>query len=94
MPDTYYRNTVVGSPTLLESMFKHRIHRIVSSAICLTHGDPPSFPISEEHIQNPVNPNGQSELTFEKMLRDFETAYGLKSVLLRYFKAAGADPEG
>lgn len=93
-PDKYYRNNVVGSLTLLESMIKHRIHKIVFSSTCSTYGDPQSLPISEDHIQTPVNPYGQSKLIVEKMLRDFDTAYGLKSISLRYFNAAGADPEG
>ena len=59
-----------------------------------TYGDPQSLPISEDHIQAPVNPYGQSKLIVEKMLRDFDTAYGLKSISLRYFNAAGADPDG
>ena len=94
MPDKYYRNNVVGSLTLLESMIRHRIHRIVFSSTCSTYGDPLSLPIAEDHIQNPVNPYGQNKLTVEKMLRDFDAAYGIKSISLRYFNAAGADPEG
>ena len=93
VPDKYYRNNVVGSLTLLDSMIKHRIFRIVFSSTCSTYGDPLSIPISEDHIQNPVNPYGQTKLTVEKMLRDFDTAYGIKNISLRYFNAAGADPE-
>ena len=93
-PDKYYRNNVVGSLTLLESMIKHRIHKIVFSSTCSTYGDPQSLPKSEDHIQTPVNPYGQSKLIVEKMLRDFDTAYRLKSILLRYFNAAGTDPDG
>jgi UDP-glucose-4-epimerase GalE len=66
----------------------------VFSSTCSTYGDPQSLPIAEDHIQNPVNPYGQSKLIVEKMLQDFDTAYGLKSISLRYFNAAGADPEG
>jgi UDP-arabinose 4-epimerase len=94
MPDKYYRNNVVGSLTLLESMIKYRINKLVFSSTCSTYGVPLSLPISEKHIQNPVNPYGQSKLTIEKMLRDFDTAYGIKSISLRYFNAAGADPQG
>ena len=64
------------------------------SSTCSTGGDPQTLPISEDHIQNPVNPYGQSKLIVEKMLRDFDSVYGMKSVSLRYFNAAGADPEG
>lgn len=94
MPDKYYRNNVVGSLTLLESMIRHRIHRIVFSSTCSTYGDPLSLPISEDHIQNPVNPYVQSKLIVEKMLRDFDTANCIRSISLRLFNAAGADPEG
>ena len=73
---------------------KHRIHKIVFSSTCSTYGDPQLLPISEDHNQTPVNPYGQSKLIVEKMLGDFETAYGLKSISLRYFNAAGADPDG
>ena len=59
-----------------------------------THGDLQSLPISEDHIQTPDHPYGQSKLIVEKMLREFDTAYGLKSISLRYFNAAGADPDG
>lgn len=93
IPNKYYRNNIVGSLTLLESMLKHRIHRIVFSSTCSTYGSPLSIPISEDHIQNPVNPYGQSKLTIEKMLQDFDTAYDMKSIALRYFNAAGADPD-
>ncbi len=65
-PDKYYRNNVVGSLTLLESMIKHRIHKIVFSSTCSTYGDPQSLPISEDYIQNPVNPYGQCKLIVEK----------------------------
>jgi len=93
-PVKYYRNNVVGSLTLLVSMIEHRIHKIVISSPCSTYGDPHSIPISEDHIQTPVNPHGQSKLIVEKMLQDFDTAYGLKSISLRYFNAAGANPDG
>ncbi|MFZ4439568.1 MAG: NAD-dependent epimerase/dehydratase family protein [Syntrophales bacterium] len=88
------RNNVVCSLTLIESMIKHRIHKIVFSSTCSTYGDPQSLPISEDHIQTPVNPYGQSKLIVEKMLRDFDTAYGLKNISPRYFNAAGDDPDG
>jgi UDP-glucose-4-epimerase GalE len=94
MPEKYFRNNVVGSLTLLESMIKHRIRKIVFSSTCSTYGDPLSLPISEEHIQNPVNPYGQTKLIIEKMLNDFDVAHGIKSISLRYFNAAGADPDG
>jgi len=94
MPEKYYRNNVVGSLTLLEAMTRHRISKMVFSSTCATYGVPLSVPLSEEHTQNPVNPYGQSKLTIEKMLRDFDIAYGIKNISLRYFNAAGADPEG
>ena len=67
-PDKYYRNNVVGSLTLLESMIKHRIRKIVFSSTCSTYHDPQSLPISEDHIQTRVNPYGQRKLIVEKML--------------------------
>lgn len=67
---------------------------LVFSSTCSTFGIPESVPISEDHPQRPINPYGVSKLMVERVLADFETAYGLRSISLRYFNAAGADPEG
>jgi UDP-arabinose 4-epimerase len=93
-PAKYYRNNVSGSLTLLETMRDHRVGKIVLSSTCATYGTPKAIPITEEHPQDPINPYGASKLMVEQMLKDFYEAYGLSSVSLRYFNAAGADPQG
>jgi len=93
-PGKYYRNNLCGTVTLLESMRDHEVDRIVFSSSCSTYGVPQSLPIKETHPQNPVNPYGASKGMVERMLEDFDAAHGIKSVCLRYFNAAGADPDG
>jgi UDP-glucose 4-epimerase len=93
-PAKYYRNNIVGTLTLLEAMVAASVKKIVFSSTCATYGIPKSLPIDEDHPQHPINPYGISKLTVEKMLADFDRAYGLKSVIFRYFNAAGADPAG
>jgi UDP-glucose 4-epimerase len=93
-PRKYYRNNVVASLTLLETMVDHGIKKIVFSSTCATYGIPSTIPITEEQAQNPINPYGRSKIAVEKILLDFSQAYGLKSVIFRYFNAAGADPKG
>ncbi len=91
-PGKYYRNNVAGTLSLLESMRKCRIDKIIFSSTCATYGMPDQIPIDENHPQNPINPYGRTKLMIEWILRDFAAAYGLKYVSLRYFNAAGADP--
>ncbi len=93
-PLKYYRNNVAGPLTLLEAMQKHDCRRFIFSSTCATYGNPVSVPMDESHPQNPVNPYGASKLMLERVLRDCETAFGLKSVFLRYFNASGCDAEG
>jgi UDP-arabinose 4-epimerase len=93
-PGKYYRNNVSGTLTLLEAMRDHHIDKIVFSSSCATYGIPDKIPIPENHPQHPINPYGHSKLMIEQILRDFESAHGLRSVALRYFNAAGADPDG
>jgi UDP-glucose-4-epimerase GalE len=93
-PGKYYRNNVSGSLTLLEAMRDHGIRYFIFSSTCATYGEPQQIPISEDHKQAPINPYGHSKLMIEQMLSDFDTAHDLKSVALRYFNAAGADPDG
>jgi UDP-glucose 4-epimerase len=93
-PAKYYINNVVGTLTLLEAMLAASVKNIVFSSTCATYGIPQSIPVTEEQPQNPINPYGRSKLMMENMLADFDTAYGLKSVIFRYFNAAGADPNG
>lgn len=92
-PAKYYRNNVAGSLALLEAMKKHGCRHIVFSSTCATYGDPLEIPIPESHPQSPINPYGQSKLMIEQIMKDFDTAYGIKNISLRYFNAAGADPE-
>jgi len=92
-PGKYYRNNVVGSLTLLEAMRDAAIGQFVFSSSCATYGVPQTVPIAEDHPQDPINAYGASKLMIERMLRDFETAHSLRSISLRYFNAAGADPE-
>ncbi|OWV85867.1 UDP-glucose 4-epimerase [Rhizobium sp. R635] len=94
MPRKYYRNNVVGSLTLLEACLDQDIERIVFSSSCATYGVPATLPIREESLQQPVNPYGRTKLIFEMALEDFAAAYGIRFAALRYFNAAGADPDG
>jgi UDP-glucose 4-epimerase len=93
-PEKYYRNNVVGTLTLLEAMVAASIKTFVFSSTCATYGVPSVLPISEDLPQNPINPYGMTKLMVERILADFDVAYGLKSVCFRYFNAAGAHPEG
>lgn len=93
-PAKYYQNNVVGTLTLLEAMVHAGVKHIVFSSTCATYGVPQQVPIPEEHPQNPINPYGATKLMVERILSDFDPAYGLRSVRFRYFNAAGADPQG
>lgn len=93
-PERYYVNNVVGSLGLLEAMRRNGIERIVFSSSAAVYGEPEITPIPETHRQQPLNPYGTSKLVIEGALRDYARAYGLHSVSLRYFNAAGADPAG
>jgi UDP-arabinose 4-epimerase len=92
-PGKYYRNNVAGSLTLLEAARDRRIDRIVFSSTCATYGCPQTVPICEDTTQRPINPYGASKLMVERMLADFAGAHAMRSVALRYFNAAGADPD-
>jgi UDP-glucose-4-epimerase GalE len=93
-PAKYYRNNVVGALTVLEAMAAESVPAFVFSSTCATYGEPTEAPILETHPQNPINTYGASKLAIERALPHFERAYGIKWVALRYFNAAGADPEG
>ena len=93
-PGKYYRNNVAGTLTLLEAARDHGIRHFIFSSTCATYGTPACVPIAEDCPQAPINPYGASKLMIERMLEDFERAHGLGYVALRYFNAAGADPEG
>jgi UDP-arabinose 4-epimerase len=93
-PGLYFRNNTLNTLNLLEAMQAHGVGKIVFSSTCATYGNPLQIPITEEHPQNPVNPYGESKRMVERLLYWWGTTYGLKWVALRYFNAAGADPEG
>ncbi len=93
-PEKYYYNNVVNTLNLLRVMRKHGCNKIIFSSTCATYGEPEKVPIAENMPQNPINPYGMTKLTVERIFRDYKKAYGLQFVVLRYFNAAGADPEG
>lgn len=93
-PARYFRNNVAGTLNLLDAMSEAGVTNLVFSSTCAVYGIPPSVPISEDTATKPVNPYGESKLQTEKMLPWFAKTYGLKWAALRYFNAAGADPEG
>jgi UDP-glucose 4-epimerase len=93
-PIKYYRNNVANTLTLLEAMLAANVKNIVFSSTCATYGIPLEIPIKENHPQNPINPYGTSKLAIERIIKDFEKAYGLRFIIFRYFNAAGADPNG
>ncbi len=92
-PEKYYCNNVANTLNLLHVMKKYGCTKIIFSSTCATYGEPDKIPITEEMRQNPVNPYGATKLMVERILRDYHKAYGLQFVVLRYFNAAGADPE-
>ncbi|PKM46243.1 MAG: UDP-glucose 4-epimerase GalE [Gammaproteobacteria bacterium HGW-Gammaproteobacteria-1] len=93
-PARYYRNNVTNTQNLLEAMVAHGVRNFIFSSTAAIFGEPRYTPIDEKHPAAPINPYGHSKLMVEQMLADFDSAYGLKSVCLRYFNAAGADPDG
>jgi UDP-arabinose 4-epimerase len=93
-PAIYYGNNTEGTLALLNSMRAAGCHRLLFSSTCASYGVPRSFPVDETHPQAPINPYGWSKMIIERMLEDFGKAYGIGSVSLRYFNAAGCDPEG
>ena len=92
-PAKYYFNNVTNTQNLLDVMVKHGVMNFVFSSTAAIFGEPQYVPIDEKHQMNPINPYGRTKLIVEHMLADYDRAYGLKSVALRYFNAAGADPE-
>lgn len=93
-PYAYYRNNVIGTLNLLEAMRHADVDRLVFSSTAAVYGLPMADSLDESHPTSPINPYGASKLMVERMLSDAAVAYGLRSVALRYFNAAGADPEG
>ncbi|MDJ1177205.1 UDP-glucose 4-epimerase GalE [Roseofilum capinflatum] len=93
-PGMYYSNNVHGTLTLLEAMLNAKVNKLVFSSTCAIYGEPQTLPIPEDHPQNPMSPYAASKAMVERILTDFDSAYGLKSVRFRYFNAAGAEPGG
>ncbi|MEA1996948.1 MAG: UDP-glucose 4-epimerase GalE [Gemmatimonadota bacterium] len=93
-PGKYYTNNVSGALSILETMREYGCRFMINSSTCAIYGLPETVPIPENHAQNPINPYGRSKLMIERILTDYDSAYNLKSVSLRYFNAAGADPDG
>lgn len=92
-PGKYYRNNVGNTLVLLDAMVKHGIANFVFSSTAAIFGEPRYTPIDESHPAQPINPYGQTKLIIEQALENYDRAYGLKSVCLRYFNAAGASPD-
>lgn len=92
-PQKYYYNNVFGTLNLLNAMLNHNVKKIVFSSTAATYGEPEYVPIDEKHPQMPINPYGNSKLMVERIMDDYDKAYGLKSVRLRYFNVAGADKD-
>lgn len=93
-PETYYYNNVVNTLNLLRVMRKYGCSKLIFSSTCATYGEPKSIPLTEDMQQQPINPYGATKMMIEQILRDYYKAYDLQFVSLRYFNAAGADPEG
>jgi UDP-glucose-4-epimerase GalE len=93
-PQLYFKNNVGSTLSLLDTMLEYGVKTIVFSSSCATYGHPQRIPITEQHPQQPLNPYGESKLMVEKILFWYARAYGLRYVSLRFFNAAGADPEG
>jgi UDP-glucose-4-epimerase GalE len=93
-PLKYYYNNVAGTVSLLQAMHTAQVRRLIFSSSCATYGIPQQPRLTEDHPQNPINPYGDSKLFVERMLQACAPAYGLRWISLRYFNAAGADPDG
>ncbi|MBI5740397.1 MAG: UDP-glucose 4-epimerase GalE [Nitrospirae bacterium] len=93
-PARYYINNVVNTLNLLDAMRECDVRHFIFSSTCATYGIPGQSPVTEDHPQRPISPYGRSKLMIEEVLKDYDRAYGIKHVNLRYFNAAGADPDG
>ncbi len=93
-PAKYYKNNVCNTIQLLDIMRKYQVNHIIFSSTCATYGVPDKMPITEDMPQKPVNPYGATKWMVERILEDYRKAYGINYCCLRYFNAAGADPEG
>lgn len=93
-PSKYYQNNLIGTCNLINTMLDFGVKDIVFSSTCATYGEPRYVPIDEKHPQDPINPYGRSKLMIEQIFKDYEKAYGLRHISLRYFNAAGASLSG
>jgi UDP-glucose 4-epimerase len=93
-PSMYYHNNVANTFTLLDSMLRHDVKNFIFSSTAAIFGEPDYTPIDEKHNKQPINPYGHSKLMIEQVLEDYDKAYDMRSTCLRYFNAAGADPDG
>jgi UDP-arabinose 4-epimerase len=93
-PRKYFRNNVAATLRMLDTLIDCSVKHIIFSSSCATYGNPEQVPLSESHSQKPVNPYGESKLMIERILHWYGNAYGIKTASLRYFNAAGADPDG
>lgn len=93
-PSKYWRNNLVQTLCLLDTMVECGVGQFIFSSTAAVYGNPIEVPITEQHPQNPINPYGNSKLAVEKALQDYSRAYGMRSITLRYFNAAGAHPDG
>lgn len=93
-PEKYYYNNVIGTVNLLHTMLARNVKKIVFSSTCATYGEPQYTPIDERHPQSPINPYGRTKLMIEQIFADYERAYGLQHIALRYFNAAGCSKDG
>lgn len=93
-PAAYYRTNVGGTATLLVALRAHGVRHMVFSSSCVVYGEPKVVPITEDSPHAPINPYGATKMVCERMLREAASAYGMTFIALRYFNAAGADPDG
>ena len=93
-PGKYYSNNLAATVTLLEAMRRAGVSRLIFSSSAAVYGNPEYVPLDERHAKVPINPYGRSKWMVEQLLEDYDAAYGLKSICLRYFNVAGADPDG
>lgn len=93
-PARYYQNNVINTLNLLGMMREFQVQYFIFSSSCAVYGKPKELPLTEDHPRNPISPYGRTKFMIEEILKDYDRAYGMKHINLRYFNAAGADPDG